>query len=99
MRDQPDHCQAGIEIGHWDKVVRRRSREVSPLKTEDLTPAKRFLCQSRWSGSAKVSVLSKLNRGGTKVSGLFGFVAAYVTTQPIEAFVFRFQSRQRNLLY
>ena len=41
MRDQPGLRQAGIEIGHWDNVVRRRSREVSTLKTENLTPAKR----------------------------------------------------------
>ena len=36
MRDQLDLRQAGIEIGHWDNVVRRRSREVSNLKTEKL---------------------------------------------------------------
>ena len=29
MRDQPGLRQAGIKIGHWDNVVRRRSREVS----------------------------------------------------------------------
>jgi hypothetical protein len=43
MRDQPGVCQAGIELGHWDNVVRRRSREASTLKTETPTPAKRFL--------------------------------------------------------
>ena len=42
MRDQPGLRQSGIEIGHWDTVVRHRSREVSTLKTENLTPAKRF---------------------------------------------------------
>ena len=42
MRDQPGLRQAGIEIGHLENVVRRRSREVSPLKTENLTLAKRF---------------------------------------------------------
>ena len=37
MRDQPGLRQAGIEIGQWDNVVRRRSREVSTLKTKNLT--------------------------------------------------------------
>ena len=42
MRVQLGIRQAGIEIGHWDNLVRRRYREVSTLKTENLTPAKRF---------------------------------------------------------
>ena len=29
MRDQPGLRQAGIEIGHWDNVVHRRSHEVA----------------------------------------------------------------------
>ena len=41
MRVQLGIRQAGIEIGHWDNLVRRRYREVSTLKTENLTPAKR----------------------------------------------------------
>ena len=48
MRDQPGLHQAGIEIGHWDNVVRRRrSREVSNLKTENLSPAKRLTLRKR----------------------------------------------------
>ena len=34
MRDQPGLRQAGIEIGHWDSVIRRRSLEVNTLETQ-----------------------------------------------------------------